>query len=77
MRDRVPAQMTGEGVGRAPQVVLDLLLDRALIPRLRPAALVVLTVHVVLEGGHLHQPLAGPAQQAGGAPVDQDDADVG
>jgi hypothetical protein len=56
------------------QVVVLLLLDAALVAGLRPAALVVLAVDVVLDPVGLREVLAGTGEQARAAPVDEQDA---
>src|SRR5262249_59450342 len=50
-----------------------LLLDRALVVGLRPAALVVLAVDVVLDAVGLLEPLGSAEEQPGGAPRDEQD----
>ena len=49
-------------VGGVLEVVLGLLLDAALEPRLRPAALVVPAVHVVDDAHHLAHPVGAAGQ---------------
>ena len=63
-----------ELVGDALEVVCDLLLDAALVARLRPAALIVLAVDVIPDELYLLEVLGGAAQDAPDPAVDQQHA---
>src|SRR4051794_12334018 len=72
--ERAPLVPAQEFLGGVLQVVLCLLVDRALVARLRPAALVVAAVHLVVDASDLVEPIARPAEDAGYLAVDQHDA---
>ena len=65
------AQQPGGGLGDGLEVLVDVVLDGALVARLRPAALVVAPVHVALDERELLERVAPAHQQAREGAVDQ------
>jgi hypothetical protein len=72
--ERLPLEVAQQCVAGGLQVVVLLLLHAALVARLRPAALVVLAVHVVVDPLDLAKAVGAAAEDAGVAPVHERDA---
>jgi hypothetical protein len=62
-RERLLVEPAAGGLGDVLEMVVDVLVDRALVAGLRPAALVVLAVRVALDERDLLQRVAGAVQQ--------------
>src|SRR3954447_10028995 len=72
--ERAPLVTPKQLVDRVLQVVLRLLVDRALVARLRPTALVVTPMDLVVDACHLVEAVAGAPEDAGGLAVDKNHA---